>query len=100
MSMATAVVDHGGSQTMQGFGASGAWWPIDLVDFSPDVRQQVAELLFGPDGLALSAYRYNIGGGGVGVKNPLRAPETFLVRPGVYDWGRDRGGRLFLRAAA
>lgn len=85
---------------MHGFGASGAWWPNDLVRFPAEVRDRVAAMLFGPDGLALSVYRYNIGGGGVGVTNPTRAPETFLVEPGVYDWERDAGGRLFLREAA
>ena len=29
-----------------------------------------------------------------------RGPETMLVSPGVYDWSRDPGGRLFLRSAA
>jgi O-glycosyl hydrolase len=94
------TIDAAPIQTMQGFGASGAWWPNDLVRFDPAVREHVANLLFGRDGIALSAYRYNIGGGGVGVKKPVRAPETFLVTPGEYEWGRDPGGRLFLQLAA
>jgi O-glycosyl hydrolase len=85
---------------MQGFGAAGAWWPNDLVKFAPQVRERVADLLFGMDGIGLSVYRYNIGGGGVAVKNPVRAPESFLVAPEVYDWNRDPGGRLFLQMAA
>ncbi|MCC7103939.1 MAG: beta-glycosidase [Chloroflexi bacterium] len=88
------------AQTMQGFGAAGAWWPNDLVKFAPAVREAVADMLFGKSGIALSVYRYNIGGGGVEVKNPVRAPESFLVSPGTYDWGKDPGGRLFLRMAA
>ena len=56
-------------------------------------------MLFGSDGIALSVYRYNIGGGGVGVTDPVRGPETLLVSPGVYDWNRDAGGRLFLHMA-
>jgi O-glycosyl hydrolase len=88
------------SQTMQGFGASGAWWPNDLVHFDPGVQRRVGELLFDREkGIGLSVYRYNIGGGGVGVRIPAHAPQTFLVRPGVYDWSRDPGGRLFLRMA-
>lgn len=88
-------------QEMQGFGASGAWWPIDLATFRPDVQDQLARLLFAPApaGIGLSVYRYNIGGGGVGVPDPSRAPETFLVAPGQYDWSRDAAGRRFLRAA-
>jgi O-glycosyl hydrolase len=95
-----AVIDPRGARTIEGFGASGAWWPNDLVNFAAGVHDRVAALLFGPDGLALSVYRYNIGGGGVGVTVPARAPETFLVSPGVYDWSRDPGGRLFLSRAA
>jgi O-glycosyl hydrolase len=98
--MADAVVQPAGAQTMQGFGASGAWWPNDLARFAPEVQERVAELLFGPGGLQLSVYRYNIGGGGVGVTNPVRAPQTFLVAPGEYDWSRDAAGRSFLRRAA
>ena len=88
-------------QAMQGFGASGAWWPIDLVRFAPQVQQRLAELLFAPapNGIELSVYRYNIGGGGLGVSDPSRAPQTFLVSPGVYDWTRDAAGRTFLGLA-
>jgi O-glycosyl hydrolase len=96
-----AVVDSNVVQTMQGFGAAGAWWPNDLVNFRDAVQQQVANLLFDVNtGIGLSVYRYNIGGGGVGVTNPVRAPQTFLVSPGKYDWRRDRAGRTFLRLAA
>jgi O-glycosyl hydrolase len=98
--MADAIVRPVGAQTMQGFGASGAWWPNDLARFAPEIQERVAEMLFGPGGLRLSVYRYNIGGGGVGVTNPVRAPQTFLVAPGEYDWSRDAAGRLFLRRAS
>jgi hypothetical protein len=64
-----AVVGSGAAQTIDGFGASGAWWPDDLVHYSPQARQQVASMLFGSQGIALSIYRYNIGGGGVGNVN-------------------------------
>lgn len=97
---ATATVDSTPRQTIDNFGASGAWWINDLARFSPDNQRRLAELLFGPDGLALSAYRYNIGGGGVGVRPGDRAPQTPLVSPGVYDWRRDPGGTAFLRYAA
>jgi O-glycosyl hydrolase len=94
------TVDSRPVQVMAGFGASGAWWPNDLVNFDPAVRQQVAAMLFGSSGIGLSVYRYNIGAGGLGVTNPARAPQTFLVQPGTYDWTRDPGGRLFLNLAA
>ncbi|WP_281369145.1 glycoside hydrolase [Phytohabitans rumicis] len=85
---------------MDNIGASGAWWPNDLVNFAPSVQQNVANLLFSGSGLALSAYRYNIGGGGTAVTTPARAPQTFRTSSGAYDWNRDPGGRLFLQYAA
>lgn len=95
-----AEVSPAPAQTIDNFGASGAWWPNDLVNFAPAARQQVANLLFGSSGLALSAYRYNIGGGGTAVTNPVRAPQTFRTSSGGYDWNRDPGGRMFLQYAS
>lgn len=95
-----AEVSPAPAQTIDNFGASGAWWPNDLVNFAPAARQQVANLLFGSAGLGLSAYRYNIGGGGTAVTNPVRAPQTFRTSSGGYDWNRDPGGRMFLQYAA
>jgi O-glycosyl hydrolase len=88
-------------RTMQGFGASGAWWPISVVQFAAQVQQRLADMLFAPApaGIQLSVYRYNVGGGGLGVNDPSRAPQTFLVRPGIYDWSRDAAGRTFLDLA-
>lgn len=97
---AVATVAPGESQTIAGFGASGSWWPIDLAAFSPANQQKAEALLFGPQGLELSVYRYNIGAGGVGVKTYDRAPQTFLVSPGVYDWSEDQAGLTFLQAAS
>ena len=78
------------AQTINGFGASGAWWPNDLVHFPDDVKKNVADMLFSEHGIALSGYRYNIGGGGVGVKKPARAPNQEPT---------DVAGRTFLAAA-
>jgi O-glycosyl hydrolase len=95
----TAVVT-GPAQTIAGFGASGAWWVNDLTNFSSSVKGQVASLLFTGNGIDLSQYRYNIGGGGVGVTVPARAPQSFLTSSGAYDWSNDPGGQYFLKAAA
>jgi O-glycosyl hydrolase len=54
------------------------------------VQKRVADMLFSRQGIALSGYRYNIGGGGVGVKTPARAPKQEPV---------DTGGLMFVRAA-
>ena len=95
----TAVVTAP-AQTIAGFGASGAWWVNDLTNFSASVQAQVAADLFTSSGIDLSQYRYNIGGGGVGVSVAARAPETFLTSSGSYDWSNDPGGQYFLKAAS
>ncbi|EKM52635.1 glycoside hydrolase family 30 protein [Phanerochaete carnosa HHB-10118-sp] len=87
-------------QVINGIGASGAWWPNDVFNFPESVREQVAELLFGPSGAGLTSYRYNVGGGGIGVSNPTRAPETFYVSQGVYNWSADAAGVYFLQKAS
>lgn len=50
---------------MNGIGASGAWWPMDLYMYPEQVREEVASLLFSSSGMGLTSYRYNVGGGGV-----------------------------------
>jgi O-glycosyl hydrolase len=95
----TVTVSPTTAQTMQGFGASGAWWPNDLVNFPSTVQKKVADLLFSKPGIDLSAYRYNVGGGGLGVTNPTRAAESFLTSPGDFKWSADAGGMAFLRLA-
>ena len=85
-----ARVDPEAAQRIDGFGASGAWWPNDLVRFPPRVQRHVEDMLFSRRGIALSGYRYNIGGGGVGVHTTARAPKEENV---------DAPGRTFLRAA-
>ena len=95
-----AEVSPHAAQTIDNIGASGAWWVNDLKNFDPAVQARVAKLLFSKDGLALSSYRYNIGGGGTGVTYAPRAPEDFLNDDGSYDWSKDKAGRTFLYAAA
>ncbi|KAF9494160.1 glycoside hydrolase family 5 protein [Pleurotus eryngii] len=95
-----ATVSSTPAQTFSGVGGSGAWWPMDLFHFPEAARQNLSDLLFSATGLGLSSYRWNIGGGGVNVSNPVRAPETFYVAPGVYDWNKDAQGVYFLNAAA
>ncbi|MEU1009960.1 glycoside hydrolase [Streptomyces sp. NPDC005890] len=97
---AAAEVSPHAAQTIDNIGASGAWWVNDLKNFDPKVRARLAKLLFSKDGLALSSYRYNIGGGGTGVTYAPRAPEDFLKTDGGYDWSKDEAGRYFLYAAA
>jgi O-glycosyl hydrolase len=102
----TATIGSTAQQTIAGFGASGDWWTNDLYYFPQLVQQQVARLLFTDEGIAMSQYRYNIGGGGVGVTvssgdesqfgATTRAPATFFVSPNTYDWSHNPGGTTFL----
>ncbi len=87
-------------QTLDGFGASGAWWSQIIGGWSAEPRQRIIDLLFDPTiGIGLTMYRYNIGGGEQGVIDPWRNTETFEVAPGEYDWTRDANALWVLRAA-
>ncbi|MBG0851618.1 ricin-type beta-trefoil lectin domain protein [Streptomyces spinoverrucosus] len=97
---APAEVSPHAAQRIDNIGASGAWWVNDLKNFDPAIQARVAKLLFSSQGLDLSSYRYNIGGGGTGVTTPSRAPEDFRTADGTYDWSKDKGGRTFLSYAA
>jgi O-glycosyl hydrolase len=85
-----AGISYVPAQTINGFGASGAWWPIDLATFPESTQQEVVQMLFSSSGIALSGYRYNIGGGGAGVKAANRAPKQYPA---------DTAGLTFLKAA-
>lgn len=89
-------------QRVQGFGASGAWWAQNLGTWSHRRRREVAKLLFSrKDGIGLSQYRYNLGGGlDETITDPWRTAESFEIERGRYDWDRDAGARWFLHAAA
>jgi len=95
-----AAVEAAPQQSIDGFGASGGWWPTSLAAFPASARAHLGQLLFGPSGLELSQYRYNIGGGGIGVTDRYKAPPTFLRPDGSYSWGADPKGLTFLQMAA
>lgn len=89
------------AQTMEGFGAAGAWWAQDVGGWEDEKRRLIADLLFDPaQGIGLSFYRYNIGGGnGENIQDVWRRAETFEVAPGQYDWTRDANAMWMLHAA-
>lgn len=105
-----AVVSTQPSQTISGFGASGAWWPRDAKFFPAATRHEIGRLLFSPKGIDLSTYRFYIGGGGVGVDQATpgesetgsydRAQPGFYLGSGLYDWANEQGEQEFLRMAA
>lgn len=89
------------AQTIEGFGAAGAWWAQDVGGWEDEKRSLVADLLFDREiGIGLSFYRYNIGGGnGENIQDVWRRAETFETTPGKYDWTRDANAMWMLRAA-
>ncbi|MDX3799842.1 RICIN domain-containing protein [Streptomyces sp. AK04-3B] len=61
-------------EKFEGWGTSLVWFANATGDYPPAVREKLAKLLFGDDGLALNIARYNIGGGNApDVKDYLRA---------------------------
>lgn len=97
-------------QTIDHFGASGAWSldPIGKL-WSEEGKRQIADLLFSRDrGIGLSGWRFAIGSGGA--DEGTEYPEPLLWRghsdtfkrseDAPYDWESHAGQRWFLKAAA
>ena len=82
-------------QTMEGFGASAAWWAQVVGGWPEEERGEIMRLLYDKQsGLGMNTYRYNLGGGskasGKGsFPNKNRRTWDFLAADGSYDWGRD-----------
>ena len=74
-SSVTVTPDPSYSQEkFEGWGTSLVWFANATGDYPPAVRDKLANLLFGDDGLTLNIARYNIGGGNApDVKDYLRA---------------------------
>lgn len=81
-------------QTIEGFGASGAWWSQFVGGW--EERDEIAELLFSVDnGIGLNIYRYNIGAGGNNIFDPWRRTNSIEIEEGVYNWERDENAIWF-----
>lgn len=97
-------------QPFEGIGASGAWWAqmvggwkrIDQ-ESGKYVRDRICELLYNKDsGLALNAYRYNIGGGSAesgrgDFSRDARRAECFEIGEGVYNFNRDKNAVYIMK---
>ncbi len=58
-------------EAFEGRGTSLVWFANATGDHPPEIREKLARLLFGDDGLGLNIARYNIGGGNApDVKTP------------------------------
>lgn len=83
-------------QKLYGWGTSACWWSQAVND--DKTARELANLLYGDDGLKLNIYRYNIGGGtdedNYRVQNPWRRTDSFYVydkekEEGYWDFTRD-----------
>lgn len=99
----TVTINNVPKQRITSFGASGAWWPNDLIHFPVHQQQHLSTLLFSKDGLHLSSYRYNMGGDGGSDTKQVTTPgsrvESFMKTDGTYDFSRDHAGVTFLQEA-
>ena len=91
-------------QTVENFGASGAWWAQDVGGYEA-VRDEIARLLFSKsEGLGITCYRYNMGGGSKNsgssdFYNKNRMAECFLKNDGTYDFTRDKNAVYMMKKA-
>lgn len=85
-------------QTIQGFGASGAWWPNYVAELPDTDRDHLLRLLFTNKGADLSIYRCNLpAGDGPDIRSPLRRTVGIETSPGVYDFDRDWKSQRILK---
>ncbi|MEV2250289.1 RICIN domain-containing protein [Streptomyces sp. NPDC050147] len=74
-------------EKFEGWGTSLVWFANATGDYPKEIREKLADLLFGDDGLGLNIARYNIGGG--------NAPDVKdYLRPGgaVEGWWKAPAG--------
>lgn len=98
-------------QTIRSFGASDAWSAQFVGRWPAERKEAIADLLFqtglddrnNPQGIGLSAWRFNIGAGSSrqnNIRDMWRRADTFLDETFAgYDWSRCPGQRWFLQAA-
>lgn len=113
-------------QTIDGFGASAAWWAKKVGTWSDEDAQKPLELLYSKEkGIGLNIYRYNLGAGSAKTdwndENPSnvnpatgegdarmdvgKSAESFVksydssTGEFTYDWNQDKGAQNCLRIA-
>lgn len=88
-------------QTLNGFGASGAWWAQQVGGWE-NCEDILTYLYDGEKGIGLNIYRYNLGAGSendehIYVKN--NRTECFLQENGEYDFTKDANAQNALATA-
>lgn len=88
-------------QTIEGFGASAAWWSQYVGNW--ENIDEITELLYGTNkGIGLNIYRYNLGAGSQDdacLYDTDRRAECFLQADGTYDWTADSAAMNALASA-
>ena len=79
-------------KTVKGFGGSACWWSPQVK--SEKTAHEIANLLYGDDGLRMNIYRFNVGGGyekdNLRIENPWRYVESFMNKDGSFDYSKDK----------
>lgn len=98
-------------QTMQGFGASAAWWAQDVGGWTNPgengeaVRDEILALLYGDTGIDLDIYRYNLGAGSKAedastYSDVWRKTQSFIAADGTVDYSLDANAVWCMQKAA
>ncbi len=88
-------------QTMEGFGASGAWWHTWTKDYPPTLQEEMLDLLHSrTDGIGLSIFRYNLPiGGGEEIVLDDRRTNSVETSPGNFDLAGDADALRYVEGA-
>lgn len=90
-------------QTMDGFGASAAWWSQYVGTW--ENADDIIKLLYDEnEGIGLDIYRYNLGAGSRDINDNTmyiddERTNCFLQKDGTYNWNNDAGAMRALSLA-
>ena len=96
-------------QTFEGIGASGAWWAQtvgkwdSVTEDGTLTKDRIASLLYSKeDGIGMTIYRYNLGGGSAesgkgSYSDEERRAECFETSPGVLDFSKDEAAVYMMK---
>ena len=82
-------------QTVKGFGGSGCWWTNHLENYTEEQLDEMLILLYTADGIGLTTFRHNIGGG-QSAETPDNKAATVCVEEfeGFMNIERDEGMKV------
>ncbi|MGN0522035.1 MAG: glycoside hydrolase [Eubacterium sp.] len=98
---ATVIDETTSYQTIEGFGASAAWWAQTVGNWE-NIDDITSMLYSKENGIGLNIYRYNLGAGSKGDSTmyvPDEQTECFLNADGTYNWDADMGAQNALASA-